>query len=39
MEITKFLDNHNWFLDSGASEHITSEKTMLDMTRENSSRG
>ena len=36
MEITKSLDNHNWFLDFGALEHITSDNDKLDLKKENS---
>ena len=39
MEFTQSLDNHNWFLDSGASKHIISDSSKLDITRENSARG
>ena len=39
IKITKSLDNHNWFRDSGALEHITSDSDKLDLKRENSSRG
>jgi hypothetical protein len=36
MELTQALGNHNWFLDSRASEHITSDSNKLDITRKNS---
>jgi hypothetical protein len=32
-EVTKTLDNHNWYLDLGASEHITTKSCALDTMR------